>query len=240
MELYFKSWPEVETYLKSKKTLILPVGSTEQHGPTGLIGTDYLSAWEVATAVGKKTETLVAPPICYGMALHHTDFPGSSALKPTTFISMVSEVILNFSRTGFQHFAVINGHGGNTAPLQAAFSEALISNDELSFQLFDWWKQSDSVAYEQKNFGDKNGFHATIGEIAVTQFCHPEAFKVERPYAHFDTPHKSFWPLSPRQFREIFRDGRMGSDPSLATPEHGKVIFELSVNQIAAALTKKL
>lgn len=237
MELYFMTWPEVETYLKTKKSIIIPVGSTEQHGPTGLIGTDYLSAWEVAKKVGEKTKTLVASPICYGMALHHTAFPGSSALKPSTFIQMISEIVLNFSTTGFTNFIFINGHGGNTAPLQSAFSETLSINDRLSFQLFDWWKQSEPMAYENKHFGDKNGFHATIGEISVTQFCHPEAFKADRPYTHKDTPKKTFWPLSPIQFRETFSDGRMGSDPSLASPQHGKAIFDLAVNQIAAALT---
>lgn len=77
MELYLMTWPEVETYLKRTQKIIIPVGSTEQHGPTGLIGTDFLSAWDIAKDVGQLTKTVVASPICYGMAMHHLAFSNS-------------------------------------------------------------------------------------------------------------------------------------------------------------------
>lgn len=233
MEIYFQTWPEVETYLKSKKDLIIPIGSTEQHGPTGIIGTDFLTAWEVAKKVGVKTNTLVASPICYGMALHHMAFAGSASLKPSTLILVVKEIVESFAKHGFENFIFINGHGGNIPTLTAAFSELLSDDQKYNFKLFNWWSVKPVAEYEAKHFGDKSGFHATCGEISATMADFPEAHKIDRPLKYFDTPKEYGWPLSPTQFRETFPDGRMGSDPRLATAEHGHNIVALAVDFIA-------
>ena len=68
MNLSTLTWTEVESYLKTKNSLILPIGSTEQHGPTGLLGTDHLCAEAVSAGVGAKLQMMVAPSVNYGMA----------------------------------------------------------------------------------------------------------------------------------------------------------------------------
>jgi Uncharacterized protein, putative amidase len=68
MLLHLSTWPEVETYLESSRGIIIPIGSTEQHGPTGLIGTDAIAAEAISRAVGEAANALVAPTINVGMA----------------------------------------------------------------------------------------------------------------------------------------------------------------------------
>lgn len=233
MEIYYKTWPEVETYLKNKKDIIIPIGSTEQHGPTGIIGTDFLTAWEVAKRVGEKTQTMVASPLCYGMALHHMAFPGSASLKPSTLIQVIKEVVESYALHGFQKFTFINGHGGNIPTITAAFSEILCDKQKYEFKIFNWWTVEAVTKYEEKHFGEKNGFHATCGEISATMSAFPEAHKTERALNYFETPSKYSWPQSPGVFRETFPDGRMGSDPRLSSKEHGDQILTLAVNHIA-------
>jgi hypothetical protein len=63
MRLQLCTWPEVENYLKTSRGIILPIGSTEQHGPNGLIGTDAICAEEIALGVGKATGGLVGPTL---------------------------------------------------------------------------------------------------------------------------------------------------------------------------------
>jgi creatinine amidohydrolase len=233
MELYLMAWPEVEAYLKTKRDLILPVGSTEQHGPTGLIGTDFLSSWEIAKRVGENTATVVASPLCYGMALHHMAFPGSAALKPSTYLKVLEEIILSYAQTGFENFHIINGHGGNIPTLQASFSEILHSRPRLRFQLFNWWHLKSVTDYEDQHFGKENGFHATCGEISLTMATHPQGFLRARTYQHVPTAQKTDWPLSPERYRETFPDGRMQSNPALATQEHGAVLLRRAVEEIS-------
>ena len=68
IRLALRSWPEVETYLQTCKGVIIPLGSTEQHGPTGAIGTDALTAEAIALEVGRRTGVLVTPAQAFGMA----------------------------------------------------------------------------------------------------------------------------------------------------------------------------
>jgi len=77
MQLQLQTWVEVEAYLESSRGIILPIGSTEQHGPTGLIGTDAICAEVIARGVGEAAGALVAPTVAVGMAQHHLGFPGS-------------------------------------------------------------------------------------------------------------------------------------------------------------------
>ncbi len=240
MKLAHRTWTQVETYLKHKKTLIIPIGSVEQHGPTGLIGTDYLTAQAISEAVGSKTNTLVAPPLCYGMALHHMAFPGSATLQPTTLIQVIKEVVDSFTQHGFQDFIFINGHGGNMAIVTSAFCDLKGLNDERRFELINWWKIPDVQEYEKAHFGDQSGFHATIGEVATTMHTDPEAFKdIENQSFEIERPEHD-WPLSAKEFRETFPDGRMESNPGLATKQHGQKIFELTVDSISEQIQKRL
>ncbi len=80
MQLQLKTWQFVDDYLKSKTGIMIPIGSTEQHGPTGLIGTDALTAEMIARGAGEKVGALVAPTISVGMAQHHLAFAGSVTL----------------------------------------------------------------------------------------------------------------------------------------------------------------
>lgn len=230
------TWPEVEEYLRHKQTLLLPVGSTEQHGPTGIIGIDYLTSEKMAHAVAEKTQTLVAPTLPFGMALHHMAFPGTISFTPKTYIQVLTEIFASLQKHGFRKILLVNGHGGNIAPITTAFCEFLNSDQTLDLQLINWWHQEEVTSYEKKHFGDLNGFHATVGEISATMYTHPQAYE-HRKIEHAEPgPQKTRWPLSPTEFRRHFPDGRMGSQPNLASREHGEKIFNLSVEGI----TKKL
>ncbi len=68
MRLQLETWQEVEAYLKRSTAIVLPIGSTEQHGPNGLIGTDAICPEAVAKGLGESLEVLVAPTISVGMA----------------------------------------------------------------------------------------------------------------------------------------------------------------------------
>lgn len=174
MRLQLLTWPQVEAYLATSKAAILPIGSTEQHGPTGLIGTDALCAEAIALRVGERLGTLVAPTIAVGMAQHHMDFPGSMTLRPSTLLAVVRDCLLSLVRHGFERVLVVNGHGGNVATVNAAFAEAQMELDLkaprpcLRTRLLNWWELPGIDRLSADLYGDAVGSHATPPEVAVT------------------------------------------------------------------------
>ena len=240
MLLHLSTWPEVEAYLEQSKGIILPIGSTEQHGPTGLIGTDAICAEAIARGVGEATGAIVGPTINVGMALHHTDFPGTISLRPSTMIQLVRDYITCLTRAGFTKFFFINGHGGNMATLKAAFAETYAHLADLNIpnahlvqcQVGNWFMCGSVYKLAQELYGNQEGSHATPSEVAVTQYVYPESIKQAPLSPEVASGHKIY---GAADFRQRYPDGRMGSNPALATPEHGKQFYELATKELSNA-----
>lgn len=235
MLLQLATWPEVETYLTKSQGLIIPIGSTEQHGPTGLIGTDAICAEALARGVGDSTQTLVAPTINVGMALHHTAFPGSISLRPSTLMLVVRDYLCSLTRAGFTRFFFINGHGGNMATLKAAFSESYQVLADLNLppvrcHLANWFMCSSVYRLAKELYGNQEGSHATPSEVALTQYLYPDAIKQAELSPEVASGHPIY---GAADFRQRYPDGRMGSNPALATIEHGQQFYELAVKELS-------
>jgi creatinine amidohydrolase len=238
MQLQLQTWQEVEAYLRISRGIILPIGSTEQHGPIGLIGTDAICAEVIARGVGEATGALIAPTIAVGMAQHHLGFAGSMTLRPSTLIAVLRDMVESLVGHGFERFYFLNGHGGNIATLTAAFSEiyaarSLAATDNapaIKCRLKNWWQNRETLELAKELYGDAEGSHATPSEVSITQFAHPDAIKT----AVLDPP------VAPRgdfadaaDYRRKFPDGRIGSNSSLASPEAGRRLYDTAVAAIA-------
>ncbi len=238
MLLHLSTWSEVEAYLNQSQSIILPIGSTEQHGPTGLIGTDAICAEAISKGVGETVQALVGPTINVGMALHHTDFPGTISLRPTTMIQVIRDYIVCLTKSGFTKFFFINGHGGNITTLKAAFSETyahladfnIANADQVKCKIGNWFMCSSVYKLAKELYGHQEGSHATPSEVALTQYIYPEAIKQATLSENVASGYSIY---SATDFRRRYPDGRMGSNPALATPEHGKQFYSLAVKELS-------
>lgn len=246
MLLHHCTWEDVGRRLNKSKGIIIPIGSTEQHGPNGLIGTDAICAEVFASKVGAAADALVAPTISVGMAQHHMAFAGSMTLKPSTLILVIRDYVTSLARHGFEKFFFINGHGGNVATLAAAFSE-IHAEASLNGQASNgssirctnknWWDTEAARRLSRELYGSEEGSHATPSEVSVTYYAYPEAASAIAA----SNPQ-----LSPRvapsggfhdaaDYRRRFPDGRIGSNPGLASAEHGARIVEAVVPDLTRA-----
>jgi creatinine amidohydrolase len=239
MLLHLCTWAEVEAYLKRSTGIIIPIGSTEQHGPNGLIGTDAICAEVFAREVGKAADALVAPTIGVGMAQHHLGFAGSMTLRPTTLIAVIRDMVMSLGRHGFDRFFFLNGHGGNIATATAAFSEIYAEASlaqpghnlpSLRCTIRNWWEAPSAKRLSNSLFPGEEGSHATPSEVSVTFHAYPEAVKQAEMTPRV-APHGSFTDAA--DYRSRFPDGRIGSNPALATKEHGRTILEAVVPELA-------
>ena len=231
MLLHLSTWQEVETYLQRSQAVIIPIGSTEQHGPTGLIGTDFICAEAIAHAVGKEADALVTSTLALGMAEHHTGFAGTISLKPSTLALVINDVVRSLAKHGFKRFFFLNGHGGNIAVLKTAFTEIYNELPDVRCRLGNWWASNEIYKLVKELYGNQEGYHATPSEVAVTMYLYPDSIK-NVPLS--ESVNKDSRIYSPEEFRKRYPDGRMGSNPALATIEHGQQLFELAVKELVS------
>jgi creatinine amidohydrolase len=110
------TWEEVSSYLERERIVIVPVGSTEQHGPAGVLGVDSYVAMTLAEDVAERMGALVAPPIWYGDSSHHGAFPGTITVRPDTLTLLIRGVARSLARHGFDRIILLNGHKGSNLP----------------------------------------------------------------------------------------------------------------------------
>jgi creatinine amidohydrolase len=239
MLLHLSTWAEVGQFLERSRTIVVPIGSNEQHGPTGLLGTDWLCPQVIAYEAEKAADILVAPTFNIGMAQHHLGFPGTISLRPSTFIAAIGDWTRSLVAHGFEKILFLNGHGGNVASIEAAFSEIYV---EASFakrragfalKLCNWWDLDGVGELANQQFPTGHGIHATPSEIAITQWAFPDAIKP----ADYTPQIAPSGPIRDAlDFRARYPDGRMGSDPGQASPEKGGALVKLAAHSLVLQL----
>ena len=237
MQLHLSAWPEIEAYLATSKAILIPIGSTEQHGPLGLLGTDAICAEFIARQAGDEGGFLVGPTFNVGQAQHHMSFPGTITLRPSTMIAAMTDWANSLRHHGFQRIYWLNGHGGNIATINAAFAEIHHATSfdpsgqthALRCSLRNWWELAGVTELIRSLFPVGEGSHATPSEISVTQYACPGTEKGADLTVKIAPSGPIF---DAEDFRRRYPDGRIGSDPTLANPEAGKKLVDAAVRAL--------
>lgn len=174
-ELSNMTWPEAEERLREAEAVIIPIGSTEQHGLHLGVGSDWIQAWEIARRVGERTGAPVLPVMPYGVSGHHKEFPGTITLTPDTLQMVVYDVLESLDRYGVERVVFMNGHGGNIGALTGAINEAREDFGMLC-AICHWW----DILAEKDLWGHPTEEHAGYAETAFTLASRPEAVRMER------------------------------------------------------------
>jgi creatinine amidohydrolase len=114
MRLWDSNWHGIEAYLQTDDRVVVPIGSTEQHGYLSL-GTDAILAERVSIEAAEPLGIPVLPVLPFGMAPYFTAFPGSLSLRMSTYIEVVRDLLDTLAGQGFRRIAIVNGHGGNNS-----------------------------------------------------------------------------------------------------------------------------
>jgi creatinine amidohydrolase len=152
---------------------VLPVGSTEQHGPHAPLATDTLNAVAVAQAGADAYdgEVVVAPALPYGISEEHRRFAGTLWLSPDTFRAAVREAVESLASHGWNRVVIVNGHGGNIDALHEVAAEVSRGSD-AHVAAFTWFE---AVGEHGSRMG-----HAGQLETAMLRQHHPELVREDR------------------------------------------------------------
>jgi creatinine amidohydrolase len=221
------SWPEIEAGLKQTRTVILPVGATEEHGPHLPTITDTIQAMEVARAVADRQNVFLAPPLHYGVCRSTRGFPGTITVSHDALRAFVKDLLISFTDSGFANVMILTGHAGgqHMAALEEACQMAVEERDfrVCLVSLFDF---IDASAVQTPHDG-----HAGEMETSLMMVIRKDLVK-GKPAEHF--------PVRPRflimkNVRHLMGNGVMGN-PEPATPEKGKAFFDMAVIGVMGAL----
>ena len=235
MRLDHSSWYEVDGYLARSRGIIIPAGSTEQHGPIGLIGTDAICAGMIAEQAAMLAGAMVAPTLAYAPARFNLDFPGTVSISPRQFQSIAEGICRSLGRQGFVHFYFLNGHGANLEPLHRLH----MVFPKLRIRIASWWDFPPVEELRQRHFGELEGMHATPSEISITRMAgrildHPDAGREPaRLSPEYISKARGDRHGPPGRHRAEFPDGRVGSHSALATPELGRLLFDAAAQATA-------
>ena len=149
------TWTQVEAELQDTKVVLIPVGSTEQHGHHMPMGSDTYCALEVARRTAGKEKALVAPALPYGISHCHMSFPGTITLSCQTMAQVIIEICDSLYRHGVDKFIFINGHGHNGPSISIAMDEFKKDHEVYMFAI-PWWIAAGKLTKDLWDFSGGN------------------------------------------------------------------------------------
>lgn len=161
-------------------TVLVPTGSTEQHGPHGPMGTDVIIPREVCRRVAERRGALVAPPLPYGLAAGHRGFAGLAYLNAPTYLAVIEDLVLSFVESGFRRVVFVNGHYTNYPAINLACfnASAKLPQGAAAWAISYWDALPPEEAEEYLSLA--SGLHANIGETSAVMAVRPELVKLDR------------------------------------------------------------
>ncbi|GLB88624.1 MULTISPECIES: mycofactocin biosynthesis peptidyl-dipeptidase MftE [Mycobacterium] len=195
--------------ISTPSSILIPLGSTEQHGPHLPLDTDTRIATAVAGAIGARLDWPVAPAIAYGASGEHQSFAGTISIGTEALAALLVEY--GRSATGWtRRLVFVNGHGGNVAALTHAVSLLRSEGRDAG------WCPCVSGG------GDAHAGHT---ETSVLLHISPEAVRTERIRAGNDAPLRELLPAMRRGGVAAVSDIGVLGDPTTATAVEGRRIF---------------
>jgi creatinine amidohydrolase len=237
--------PEVEAFLKTGHTVIVPTGATEQHGPHAPLLTDVLIPQEIARRVAPEIRAVVAPPINYALSYPHVGFTGLVHIRIPTFMALIEDLCVAFSNVGFKRIVFLNGHYDNTYAIAygCAMAADRLAKDVKAFPINYWDGLSAAEAAEFS--GLKNGLHANAAETSAILAIDPNLVDLERANAEFPPfpeftvntapVHTAFFFTSPGSVYWATKSGTWG-DARKASAEIGERYIQIGVRSTLEVL----
>ena len=233
------SWEEISEMDKENKTILIPLGSTEQEGTHLPLGVDTYVAEALANEVATATGALVGPTLPVGYSEWFLEFTGTISLKMETFTQVVREYCNSLIHHGFKKFIFVNGHGGNGPGVDVVARELKFDKDVEIATVF-IWKIANSLANDIPGLREKAFKHAGELMTSLMLYLHPDTVTMKRAKVEFvrstKPPFEAKSTLGPATFKGIeislydkaktlTASGIMG-DPLAATAQNGKILFD--------------
>lgn len=233
------TWPELGELAKRQPVVVLPIGSVEDHGPHLPVDTDNFLIWSICEEAARRAggDILLLPLIPYGFETHHMDFHGTIDIRAEHLLNFVLDVTRSVAHHGFERILIADGHGSNMPILDLAARRTILETNALC-ACFIWPSLAIEEIRKVRESGRGGMAHACELETSVYLHLDRERVQFEKARKEMDMPESAFiWMdliegspvLLMDEWTRFSKSGTYG-DPTLATPEKGRIVFEAVVN----------
>jgi creatinine amidohydrolase len=235
MNLGDYAWPDLEEYFEQESLALVPVGSTEQHGPHLPEATDAIIAEAFAREAADRTGYLCTPTISIGVSPHHRQFHGTMWADPQAFRSYVESVTRNLTYHGIDRVVYVNAHGGNVEHLREVGRHL---RDDRALYAIEWmWDES--ITDRIQEVFEAPGPHGGPKETSLIWHLEPDLVHPDRLEQARDGGLTSFEEGTgrvhgARTFYDSIdnTDNGVLGDQTDASPEVGAELFEAACDHL--------
>jgi creatinine amidohydrolase len=247
------TWQELNLAAEAGKVVVLPIGSTEQHGHHLPLDVDTRLASSVAYAAAERIadEVLVLPSVAYGYTHHVMDFPGTINISPSTLVAFLLDITRSVAYHGFTRIVILNGHGSNHPLVEQAGRQTVVQTGALCMTL-SWWQLIARYWNEEVRTSVNPGGSAHAGELETAMYMHVNGEEVRRDRVtgtlpdYMRLPGGDRWqyvdltggsgPATIVEYTSSYTASGAFGQPELATPEKGALVFERATSEFAELL----
>jgi creatinine amidohydrolase len=244
------TWKELKDIIPGLEAVLIPVGSTEQHGPHLPLWNDTYTVTMVCEGAAKRLypRLLVAPTISLGYsALHFSEaFPGTLSLRPETLTQILCDLGTSFRLYGIRQIVIVNGHGGNGPSIAMAASRMRVGMG-LRVGYVNYWELIPPKIYrESLEKAYPSARHAGEFETSIALAYYPHL--VRRDYLATisegdlgevrSAEDLDDWKprISQVLYTDEHRPSGFSDDPRLASERKGRIFVEAAIDGLTAAL----
>jgi creatinine amidohydrolase len=244
------TWPEIDEAAALKKLIILPIAAIQQQGPHLPVDADELIVTALALEAGRRQASgiLVAPTVSYSYCREAMDFPGTVSVAPNTFMDYCVAVVKGFAYHGFEHILLLNSFAANDNLVEFIGRQINLETQALCASLT-WTrllKIDPAFNARWREAGFPGDSHA--GELTTSLYLALDPGSVDRDKIADYQPAPD--PIERFTFEDAFGAGAaylpgwasarspsgVRGQPSTASAEKGRLIFEEAVTQLLAVL----
>ncbi len=233
------TWPEMAEAVKRQPIVVVPIGSVEDHGPHLPLDVDNFLIWNICEEAARRAggDILLLPLIPFGFETHHMDFPGTIDIRMEHLLHFVLDVTKSVAHHGFERIMIADGHGSNMPILELVARRTVLESNALC-TTFIWPSLAPEEIRQVRESGRGGMAHACELETSVYLHLDAERVQMDKAKKDMNLPESEFvWldlmegsrSLVMDHWSRFSKSGVLG-DPTVATAEKGKVVFEAVVN----------
>jgi creatinine amidohydrolase len=236
------TWEEAKRAVEEDRLVIVPVGSTEAHGPHLPLDVDTHQAGHVAELLAERVDAVVAPALPYSYAVTWMGFAGTVTLTAETFQQVLVEIVESLAAHGFRRIMILNAHRPNGSSVDVAARRVidnLTPGAELQVSALSYWEPGAARVHALRRSRVGGMGHACEFETSFQLATRPELVHMERlegvhaPLVGWDLvapgePARTYdpWPAPSEAHPAIF------GDPTVASAESGQAFLEAVVDAL--------